>query len=97
VSRIVWHNSSSYRLIPPEPPVALRTGPERRGECKGAPGFGAAQRTLVLEHRCGICSSRRAAFGRDQERSCWWAQSFGSVSMCLRVNHLTPGFHSHLL
>jgi len=41
-------------MIPPEPPVAIVTWPERRAAVKGAPQFGAAQRTLDGEHRSGI-------------------------------------------
>jgi hypothetical protein len=49
-------------MIPPEPPVAMTTWPKRRAAVKGAPLFGAAQRTLDGEHRCGTQQSfRRAA------------------------------------
>jgi hypothetical protein len=41
-------------VFPPEPPVAISISPERRGGVKGAPAFGAAQRTLDAEHRSGI-------------------------------------------
>jgi len=41
-------------VFPQEPPVAIAIPPERRGDVKGAPGFGAAQRTLDVEHRSGI-------------------------------------------
>lgn len=41
-------------MFPPEPPVAITIRPERRGGVKGAPLFGAAQRTLDGEHRSGI-------------------------------------------
>lgn len=41
-------------MFPPEPPVAITISPERRGGVKGAPGFGAAKRTLDAEHRSGI-------------------------------------------
>jgi hypothetical protein len=41
-------------VFPPEPPVAITIPPERRGDVKGAPVFGAAQRTLDVEHRSGI-------------------------------------------
>jgi hypothetical protein len=41
-------------VFPPEPPVAITIPPERRGDVKGAPHFGAAQRTLDVEHRSGI-------------------------------------------
>ena len=40
-------------VIPPEPPVANFTSPQRRAAGKGAPFFGAAERTLAGEHRCG--------------------------------------------
>jgi len=42
------------RVFPPEPPVAIMVWPERRGGVKGAPVFGAAKRTLDVEHRSGI-------------------------------------------
>jgi hypothetical protein len=42
------------RVFPPEPPVAITVWPERRGDVKGAPVFGAAKRTLDVEHRSGI-------------------------------------------
>ena len=41
-------------MFPPEPPVAIGGWPERRGAVKGAPKFGAAQRTLDGEHSSGI-------------------------------------------
>jgi hypothetical protein len=41
-------------VFPPEPPVAITIRPERRGDVKGATVFGAAQRTLDVEHRSGI-------------------------------------------
>jgi hypothetical protein len=41
-------------VFPPEPPVAITIRPERRGDVKGAPQFGAAERTLDVEHRSGI-------------------------------------------
>ena len=41
-------------VFPLEPPVANIIRPERRGGVKGAPGFGAAKRTLEGEHRSGI-------------------------------------------
>ena len=41
-------------MFPPEPPVAITISLERRGEVKGAPVFGAAKRTLDVEHRSGI-------------------------------------------
>jgi hypothetical protein len=47
-------------VFPPEPPVAMTDGPERRTAGKGAPGFGAAERTLAGEHRSGISDHRRA-------------------------------------
>jgi hypothetical protein len=40
-------------VFPPEPPVAIPIGPERRAAVKGAPVFGAAQRTLDCERRSG--------------------------------------------
>ena len=46
--------SARCRVFPPEPPVAMRVWPERRGAVKGAPLFGAAKRTLDGEHRSGI-------------------------------------------
>ena len=50
-------------MFPPEPPVAIATRPERRAAVKGAPGFGAAKRTLDCEHRSGtpeIVDGRRS-------------------------------------
>jgi hypothetical protein len=41
-------------VFPPEPPVAIAIRPERRAAVKGAPLFGAAERTLDGEHRSGI-------------------------------------------
>jgi len=41
-------------VIPPEPPVADLDSPQRRAAGKGAPVFGAAERTLACKHRCGI-------------------------------------------
>jgi len=41
-------------MFPPESPVAIIIGPERRAVVKGAPQFGEAKRTLDGEHRCGI-------------------------------------------
>jgi hypothetical protein len=41
-------------VFPPEPPVAIPVSPERRGDVKSAPQFGAAKRTLDVEHRSGI-------------------------------------------
>jgi len=41
-------------VFPPEPPVAITIPPERRGDVKGALLFGAAERTLDVEHRSGI-------------------------------------------
>ena len=40
-------------VFPPEPPVAMVGGPERRAAVKGAPVWGAAKRTLDGEHRSG--------------------------------------------
>jgi len=41
-------------VFPPEPPVAMMVLPEPRGDVKGAPVFGAAQRTLDGEHGSGM-------------------------------------------
>jgi hypothetical protein len=41
-------------VFPPEPPVAFIVRPERRTDVKGAPQFGAAKRTLDVEHCSGI-------------------------------------------
>ena len=41
-------------MFPPEPPVAITFRSERRTDVKGAPLFGAAERTLDGEHRSGI-------------------------------------------
>jgi hypothetical protein len=42
------------RVFPPEPPIAIMLSPERRAGVRGAPVFGAAKRTLEVEHRSGI-------------------------------------------
>jgi hypothetical protein len=47
-------------VIPSEPPRRVCVLPERSGGGKGAPLFGAAQRTLAAEHRSG---SRDSATG----------------------------------
>jgi hypothetical protein len=44
-------------MFPPEPPVAITIWPERRAAVKGAPLFGAAERTLDSEHRSGTRES----------------------------------------
>jgi hypothetical protein len=44
-------------MFPPEPPVTMTHRPERRAVVKGAPLFGAAQRTLECEHRSGTQKS----------------------------------------
>ena len=41
-------------MFPPEPPVAMRVSPEPRGDVKGAPAFGAAERPLDGEHGSGM-------------------------------------------
>jgi hypothetical protein len=41
-------------VIPPEPPVVIPGDAERPAAVKGAPGVGAAQRTLDGEDRCAI-------------------------------------------
>ena len=46
--------SSAPTVFPPEPPVAMMVSPGPRGGVKGAPGFGAAKRTLDGEHGSGI-------------------------------------------
>ena len=56
---------SRPRVIPPEPPVADCALPERRAVRKGAPGFGAAERTLAREHRSGIGLQLRRVARRD--------------------------------
>jgi len=45
---------SAVVVFPPEPPVVVATPAERPGAVKGAPAFGAAQRTLDGEDRSGI-------------------------------------------
>src|SRR5262249_24553573 len=63
-------------VFPPEPPVAVPIGPERRGAGKGAPVFGAAKRTLAGEHRSGIYRlATGGVAGHDRHDSRWWAQS----------------------
>lgn len=41
-------------IFPPEPPVAAMDPAERPADVKGAPGFGAAKRTLDGEDRSGM-------------------------------------------
>jgi len=58
-----------HEVLPPEPRVAVSTGPERSAAVKGAPVFGAAKRTLDGEHRSGIHRSfdrRRATKAQKQ-------------------------------
>jgi hypothetical protein len=50
-------------IFPPEPPVATVFPAERPGGVKGAPGFGAAERTLDCEDRSGIGSMTTGGFG----------------------------------
>jgi hypothetical protein len=57
-------------VFPPEPPVANAGWPERRTDGKGAPGFGAAQRTLAVEHRSGMFQNVSTG-GTAGTRSCW--------------------------
>jgi hypothetical protein len=57
----------SLIVFPPEPPVAMTHGPERRGAGKGAPAFGAAKRTLAGEHRSGTPQKRRRAAERGHD------------------------------
>jgi hypothetical protein len=49
-----FSSGKGRRVFPPEPPVAMMVPPEPRGGVKGAPGFGAAKRTLDGEHGSGI-------------------------------------------
>jgi hypothetical protein len=50
-------------IFPPEPPVASMLSAERPGAVKGAPGFGAAERTLDGEDRSGIGPIATGGFG----------------------------------
>jgi len=50
-------------IFPPEPPVASPPPAERPGAVKGAPGFGAAQRTLDGEDRSGTSSIPTGGLG----------------------------------
>src|SRR5215472_16915514 len=79
-SRRFCLGAAQRRVFPPEPPVAITISPERRGGVKGAPGFGAAKRTLDAEHRSG--TSHHSVDGRPGgntfplvgfERSLWTA------------------------
>jgi len=66
--------NASDLVIPPEPPVAKSISPQRRTVGKGAPGFGAASRTLAREHRCGIdyrLSTGGFGGSRGPRVSCW--------------------------
>ena len=65
--------------------------PERRGAGKGAPVFGAAQRTLACEHRSGISVQPRwAALAGSQillvglERSCFGTAGLMTASALAR-------------
>lgn len=49
--------------IPPEPPVAVACRAERPGVVKGAPVFGAAQRTLDNEDRSATRGMRTGGSG----------------------------------
>jgi hypothetical protein len=50
-------------IFPPEPPVAAIFPAERPGAVKGAPAFGAAERTLDGEDRSGIEPLTTGGFG----------------------------------
>ena len=53
-------------MFPPEPPVAITIWPERRTAVKGAPLFGAAERTLraACEEHLGMGPIRYLTFRR---------------------------------
>jgi hypothetical protein len=57
-------------VIPPEPPVADLDSPQRRAAGKGAPVFGAAERTLAREHRCGTLDGSTGGSGGITRPSC---------------------------
>ena len=63
-------------VFPPEPPVAYAGSPERRAAGKGAPAFGAAERTLAGEHRSGTTSAT------DERRS-------GNTFLLVSFEHLS--------
>jgi len=50
-------------VFQPEPPVAAGSPAERPAGVKGAPGFGAAERTLDREDRSGIGDFPTGGFG----------------------------------
>jgi hypothetical protein len=50
-------------MIPPEPPVATGLAAERPAAVKGAPGFGAVERTLDGEDRSAIRGSTTGGAG----------------------------------
>jgi hypothetical protein len=71
-----WGRSSLRIVFPPEPPVATLLGPERRAAGKGAPLFGAAERTLAGEHRSGNRDlPTGGGAGSRSGDSRWWALS----------------------
>src|SRR6202050_52862 len=66
-------------IFPPEPPVASALAAERPGAVKGAPGFGAAKRTLGGEDGSGIRPQTTGGLGgkitfpAGELRACFYA------------------------
>jgi hypothetical protein len=54
INRCIAPHCRVLVIFPPEPPVASTLSAERPGAVKGAPGSGAAKRTLDGEDRSGI-------------------------------------------
>src|SRR6202040_1696893 len=82
-----------------EPPVASALAAERPGAVKGAPGFGAAQRTLDGEDRSGITPQTTGGLGgkitlpAGELRACFYATFSASnfVVGGLRASNGLPG------
>jgi len=63
INRCLFAHCRVLVIFPPEPPVAPILPAERPGAVKGAPVFGAAQRTLDGEDRSGLASLATGGFG----------------------------------
>src|SRR6202041_3858031 len=78
-NRCVAAPSRGGVFFPPEPPVASALAAERPGAVKGAPGFGAAKRTLDGEDRSGIRPQTTGGLGgkitfpAGELRACFYA------------------------
>jgi hypothetical protein len=63
INRCFTTHCRALVIFPPEPPVASMLSAERPGAVKGAPAFGAAERTLDGEDRSGIGPIATGGFG----------------------------------